>query len=119
MDWYAVTATPEPSPEETEARDRIQSAWKGAPMQNLEVLSMLLDVAREQVIEYAPVLAEGAEIPSRYVYAQLQQIKNLWNAGNVSSDGDLGGDGYTYTPRPLDKTIKNIIRPADGKPHVL
>lgn len=57
--------------------------------------------------------------PSRYVYAQLRQAENLWNAGRVQVSGDLGDGQYVFTPRPLDKTIQQIIRPPDRKPHAL
>ena len=62
--------------------------------------------------------AAGTGVPVNLVYAQLQQAKNLWNAGRVSGGGDVGVEQYTYTPRPLDKTIKGIIRPAHGGPRV-
>lgn len=129
-DWYSV-ATPE-------QESRLVEAWPDAPFQNRETCGMLLDVARDQVIAFAPappapgvlevvdgfVTSTGAgwsptNPPSNYVYAQLQQAINLWNAGRVSSGGDVGVDAFTFTPRPLDKTIKSIIRPIDGKPHVL
>jgi hypothetical protein len=35
----------------------------------------------------------------------------------VSSDGDTGMDSYTFTPRPLDKTIRAIIRPIGAVPN--
>lgn len=110
-DWYSVA-----TPEETE---RLLGAWSDAPIENTELCGLILETAQEQVIAYAPALAEDAVVPSRWVYAQLQQAQNLWNAGRVSSGGDVGTEGYTYTPRPLDKTIRGIIRPVDGKPHVL
>jgi hypothetical protein len=145
--WFTVEGT---TPEEaTAAQERLAAAWNEAPLQNLESCGMILDVAREQVIAYAPD-SEPAELvtttlerlgydadaiaaalaalaldppvstdpPTRYVYAQLQQAINLWNAGRVSSDGNLGDGGYTFTPRPLDKTIRGIIRPVSGGPDV-
>jgi hypothetical protein len=39
---------------------------------------------------------------------------NLWNAGSVSPSGDIGPESYSFTPRPLDKTIRGIIRPTTG-----
>ena len=116
-DWYSV-ATPDQV-------TRLLAAWSDAPFQNEETCGMLLDVARDQVIAFAPapspVDPDDAPVdpPSRYVYAQLQQAINLWNAGRVSAGGDVGVDTFSFTPRPLDKTIKSIIRPIDGKPHVL
>lgn len=52
--------------------------------------------------------------PDRLVYAQLQQAQNLWNAGQANPNGDIGPDSFTFTPRPLDKTIRSIIRPSTG-----
>lgn len=110
-DWYSVT-----TPEQT---TRLLGAWPDAPIENEELCGLILETAQEQVIEYGPELAEGAETPKRWVYAQLKQAENLWNAGRVSGNGEGGVDQFTFTPRPLDKTIKSIIRPVDGKPHVL
>jgi hypothetical protein len=154
MTWYNVS-----TPDEV---DRLESAWSGAPIENVETISALLDVARIQVMAFAadddaPALqvaellrnfgatpttiatilavlqvpgslavdgvfsddfsaafAVDPEPPTRYVYAQLQQAQNLWNAGATSSDGSLGADGYSFVPRPLDKTIRQIIRPTTG-----
>jgi hypothetical protein len=145
-DWFTTEgATPE---EATAAQERLLDAWPEAPLDRLEVCTMLLEVAREQVIAYAPdpgtaeasvaaVLERFAlehklidvlavleldtltDPPRRYVYAQLQQAAVLWNAGRTAPDGSVGDGAFMFTPRPLDKTIRAIIRPADGKPHVL
>jgi len=141
-EWFTVEGT---TPEEANtAQERLAAAWPDAPMSNLEVCSLVLETAREQVIAYAPdpeeapeqitalleslgysaaaiaavldglALDPPADPLRRYVYAQLSQAVNLWNAGRVSSDGDVGVDGFTFTPRPLDKTIRAIIRPTGG-----
>lgn len=140
MNWYSVTTDDE--------QTRLAAAWPGAPIENEELCSSLLEVARGQVLSYAPdpedsaarvtlllgelgytdsttadVLALLAVIPEtppvNYVYAQLQQAKNLWAAGRADENGDIGTEGFSFVPRPLDKTIKNIIRPVEGKPRVL
>lgn len=59
------------------------------------------------------------EVIDRLVYAQLCQARNLYTAGTVRSGGEYGDDQFSYQPRPLDKTIRSIIRPIDGTPHVL
>lgn len=121
VDWYSV--------ETSDEQERLVAAWPDAPIENLELCGLILETAQEQVLAYAPTLEQEVTvidgyvtytvtIPDRYVYAQLQQATNLWNASSVSSDSDLGGDGYTFTPRPLDKTIRSIIRPQDVKPDV-
>jgi hypothetical protein len=106
---------------------RLVAAWPDAPVANVETCGMLLEVARDQVWAFAPeseaddgesVDIPTDDIPNRLVYSQLQQAQNLWNAGRVSSDGNTGDGTYTFTPRPLDKTIRGIIRPIQGVPSV-
>lgn len=106
------------------ADERLLAAWKDAPVETPEVLGFILEAARDQVIAYAPALpavVEGQpepDLPSRYVYAQLQQAKNLLMAGSVARGGDFSEGEFSFEPRPLDKAIKNLIRPVDGKPDV-
>lgn len=115
VQWYTVT-------DET-AQDRLLAAWEDAPIENLEVLGMILSTAQRQVIAYAPALDPDdpdAAYPDDYAYAQLQQAINLWNAGRTAgTEGTLGGDTFTFTPRPLDRTIRQIIRPVNAGPMVL
>lgn len=110
-EWYSV--------ETAEGQERVNADWDNSPIENVDLCEMILETARDQVIAYAPALPEGAPVPLRWVYAQLQQAINLHNAGTVSSAGDAGVGQFTFTPRPLDKTIRGIIRPTDGKLHVL
>lgn len=122
-EWYSVA--------DSDAQERLLLAWPDAPLANLEVCGLILGTAREQVIAYAPeppaddvtvvdgIITSATVTPDRYVLAQLRQAENLWNAGRVNSSGDVGVDTFTFTPRPLDKTVRQIIRPVDGKPHVL
>lgn len=142
-DWFTFDL------EDEAAIERLVLAWRDAPIENPEVCGFLLEVAREQVIAFAPspgtaasavtavlerfglehhmvdvlaVLELGDDIanpPSRYVFAQLRQASNLWDAGRATASGEVGAEGFMFTPRPLDKTIRSIIRPIDGKPHVL
>lgn len=115
--WYTAD-TPE-------AQARIKAAWPDAPIQNAELLGMLLSVARLQVTTFAPAPAPippeepVPDPPDHYVLAQLMQVRNLWDAGRVTGDGETGADGFTFRPYPLDNTIKAVIRPIDWKPHVL
>lgn len=130
----------------TSDQGRLTGAWEEAPIEDEEVLGFLLETARIQVLAYAPASATlGAAIedalarfgvsqhldaalalldaapsdpPFNYVFAQLRQAQNLWNAGRVTSSGEVGMESFTFTPRPLDKTIRGIIRPTDGKPDV-
>lgn len=130
--WYSAADGAEQS--------RLSGAWPGAPIANAETIGFVLDTAKLQVLTYAPkpvaletqlelilhqhgltarlgeVLAlldtDATAPPFNYVYAQLQQAKNLWAAGAADENGDIGTEGYSFVPRPLDKTIKSIIRPT-------
>jgi hypothetical protein len=96
--------------------------WVDAEAIEHFTLETLLEVAREQVIAYAPALPADLdvfEIPTRYAYAQLRQAQNLWNAGRVDAGGSIGDGGDFVMPqRPLDWHVKAILRPAGGRPRV-
>jgi hypothetical protein len=82
-------------------------------------LWQLLELAGEQVIEYASALAEGDPIPARYKAAQLMQAQNLYNAGSVDpATGSTGDDSFVLRPYPLDWMVKQVLRPAAGIPRV-
>ncbi|WP_314473870.1 hypothetical protein [uncultured Microbacterium sp.] len=138
MEWYSAS--------NEEAIDRINAAWSDAPTDDVELCEMLLEVARGDVLAYAPAdtpaeqvtrlltvlgypaatislvvaaLGEVAPVaPARYVFAQLQQAKNLYNAGRVVG-GQVGADGFSFVPRPLSKEIQKVIRPQSGVARVL
>lgn len=111
--WYSLASIPE--------IERLEEAWPDAPTTDQpEICGMLLDIARTAVVSYAGWTADpdDPDVPSNLVYAQLQQAKNLWNAGRAQQDGGVGGEFYTFVPRPLDKTIQQLIRPRKGVPNV-
>lgn len=137
--WYSASTDLE--------QQRLLGAWPDAPIANAELCEFIVNTARLQVLDYAPDPAEvGGELeavlirfdlsdlipdvlavvglaptdpPFNYVLAQLQQARNLWNAGRVTGEGEVGADGFVFRPYPLDKTIKQIIRPISGFSHVL
>lgn len=138
MDWYSAA--------DQESRDRLENAWSDAGKIDEELCEMLLEVARGDVLAYAPadtpaeqvtrlltvlgypaatislVVAALGEVvpgtPARYVFAQLQQAKNLFNAGRIVGDS-AGPDGFAFVPRPLSREIQKIIRPQSGVARVL
>ncbi len=103
-----------------------RAGWLGAPPD--EVLIELLEVARLEVVAYAPPLdptdtetvspAEGAPyvvqtVPEGYRWAQRQHARNVWNASTVNASGGFGaqGEGFGLTVFPLDWSIKQRLRP--------
>jgi len=98
--------------------DSARIAWGDAPTVDA-VLSDLLDSARDQVIEFAPVLAADAPIPTNYRQGQLMQARALWQSTLANSSDQINGDGFTVTVYPMDRTIKNLLRPKRGVPWIL
>lgn len=83
-------------------------------------LFQLLELAREQVIAYAPALEAGAPVPARYRAGQLMQAQNLYNAGAVdpATGADGAGDTFALRPYPLDWMVKQVLRPQRATPVV-
>ena len=99
--------------------DDARGQWPDAEVIPDEVLWELLEVAKHQVIEFAPVLAAGVAIPRHYVKGQLMQARNILNSARV--DAGSGGDGEdTFMIRtfPLDWMVKQQLRPTRTIPVV-
>jgi hypothetical protein len=133
MEWYSAS--------DLASRERLEDAWSDARSIDEELCEMLLEVARGDVLAYAKTTTPGEQVtqlltvlgypaatiavvvaalgevslgtPARYVFAQLQQAKNLFNAGRIVGDS-VGPDGFSFVPRPLSKEIQKIIRPQSG-----
>lgn len=110
--------------------------WRDAPKTDVRLFD-LLEIAKGQVIKYAPdedddgypdsslypgadvFPSNGVSVPTNYRYAQLMQARNLWNAGRVDpANGGIGEDSFIIQPRPLDWTVRQIIRPKRGVPTI-
>lgn len=99
-----------------------RSTWADAPLDDV-ALEQLLDVAKGQVIAYAPALPEPAEgeeqnVPEHYRMGQLMQARNIWNAGKVSTGGEFGEGDFAIRVHPLDWMVKQVLRPRVGVPRV-
>lgn len=96
--------------------DTARDAWRGAPLYDAWLYEILW-AARDQVIAYAPKLADGVVPPPNYRHAQILQARNLWNAGKVDpASGGIGEDSFIMRPYPLDWIIKQILRPKTAVP---
>lgn len=110
MDWYTIVDIEEPE---------VLDLWADIAQLSGETISLLLEVARDQVLAYAPALADPAIIPPRYRLAQMRQAVNLYRASIADAGGQVGDDGsFAISPRPMDWHVKNILRPAKGRPRV-
>lgn len=102
--------TPAATPWATLA-DLQASGWKDRPGDNT-LCQHLLDVAQEQLEEYAPRLVAGAPIPKRYQRAVLLQAREVWAASTRDSGTDtIGVEGLVVRVRPLSSAVRQLLRP--------
>ncbi len=101
--------------------------WVDAESFEDSILTELLEIARMQVLAFAPSIPQDIRpgafgetefVPVNYRRAQLQQARNVWNAANTSPGGDFGTDSYVIQPRPLDWHVKALLRPTRGRPSI-
>lgn len=98
--------------------DTIREEWPDAEHIGDGTLWQMLEVARGDVLEFAPVLAVDAPVPDRYRLAQRVHTRNIWNATRVSPDGGMGEGDFVLRPYPLDWHVKALLRPKRGVPVV-
>lgn len=83
-----------------------------------EFLYELLAMSRTQVEEYAPALPEDTKPPLRYRQAQLMQARNTLNAAKTDPSTSADGELFILRPFPLDKNIRQLLRPKVAVPVV-
>lgn len=91
--------------------------WIEAPAEP-EALDALLEAAREQCEAYAPALPEDAVVPVRYRQAQLMQARALWQSMSANANDSINDGTFSVALYPMDKTIRNLLRPRLGVPIV-
>ena len=98
--------------------DSAREEWDGAPPSDYR-LFQILELARQQVIAYAPALEADDPIPTNYREGQLMQARNLLNAGLVDpASGGVGSEDFVLRPFPLDWMVKQVLRPHSGVPRI-
>lgn len=91
-----------------------RAEWPDAVKLSDRRLFTLLEVARGQVLAYAPEQQPGTLPPVQWRLAQIMQARNVLNASRVDPSGSAGGQDFTLTPFPLDWTVKQLLRPQRG-----
>lgn len=95
--------------------DSARREWDGAPKDDARLYT-LLETARTQCLAYAPATVI---IPSHYRAAQVLQARNIWNASRIDPGASqMNADGFTVTVYPLDWTVRQMLRPIQGRPVV-
>lgn len=110
-------------PDDPEAPDGLQvvrDRWADAPASDDDLLE-LLAVARTECEAYAPKETDPEHPGSDACRAaQLMQARNIWNAGAVQPSGGFGDEhgGFSYSAWPLDRDVKQRLRPKRAVPWV-
>lgn len=87
--------------------------WKDSAAVGDPIVTDLLTAAYEQLLEFAPTLAEGEPVPFRYKLANVYQARELYNAGQ-RGEGDVIGtteSGFPIIARPLITSVRGLLRP--------
>jgi hypothetical protein len=90
--------------------------WPQAESIETPILWMLVDAAREQCIAYAAPTEEGADVPESWRLAHLMQVQSLWQSAKSGPGDTIGPDGLTITVYPMDRTVRNLLRPRRRVP---
>lgn len=103
--WYTIADTVE--------------AWREGARLDPVVLWELLDSARDDCLAYATNSTRTAPrpVPAAWRRAQLMQVIDRYQAGIPSDGGDeLGGQGFTIPWRPMERKVKQLLRPTNRNP---
>lgn len=99
--------------------ERLIELWPGSIDLTPIAIEIVLDAARQQCETYAPTLPAGTGLPARYILAQALQAKSLVTAGFTAAGDQAGGYDQGVTVYPMDWTVRNLLRPRQGRPTVL
>jgi len=92
--------------------------WEDARRMDDALVLDCLEAAQTAVVEFAPVLAEGAPVPVDYAIAHVYHAREV-RAAAARGDGDAVGMGdFVIRPRPLTTAVKQLLRPTRGVPAI-
>ena len=90
-------------------RDEARRFWADAQRIDDADLDVLLDVAHEQCVAYAPSVVEP--VPVSFMLANIYQAREVWAAGNRESQDVIGFGDFAIRARPLTASVKALLRP--------
>lgn len=90
-----------------------RGAWPDATKITDARLQQLIDVAYVPCAAYAPVLADGVEVPANYREANVLAARAVWTAARATADGLGLSDGADLAlPAPvLSSQVLQLLRP--------
>ncbi len=94
----------------------LASAWPGLYDLTDDALDQYLAAAATQCAAFAPQLPAGNPIPDNWRLAQALQARDLSRAGQTVGGSDALDGGVTIWP--MDWTVKNLLRPRQGRPRI-
>lgn len=82
-------------------------------------LYRLLEAARVECVAYiddADLTAPGQPVPLEWLDAQLMQARNIANAAKADPGTSPDGSLFVIRPYPLDKFVRDLLRPQRRVP---
>lgn len=108
----------------------IETVWPDAPTGDepgeTAALDLYLGAAQQQCLAYLDLPVPEGEtdpempdtIPENWRMALLLQARALWQLSVTNPAGEIGQDGFSTTPFPMDWNVKNLLKPASSKVRV-
>jgi len=100
---------------EWQTLDSARAAWLDAPDDDFALFALLQN-ARTAILKYGTTLTDPAEVRAGRRQAQLMQARAVWNATKSNDQGEVGPEGYAIRVYPLDKNIRQLLRPNSALP---
>jgi hypothetical protein len=95
--------------------EQAREDWADAPSSDAQ-LYVILESAKLSIVPYAPALPANADVPANYVQAQLMQARNIWNSTKSDPGDQVGAEGFAIRVYELDRPVKGLLRPKQGRP---
>lgn len=97
----------------------IDELWPESSRLPAASLAHYLKVAHEECWTFLNNAEDPEVIPARYRQAQIMQARARRRSGLVGDSDQIGPDGLTVTVWPMDRSVKQLLRPRTGRPVVL
>jgi hypothetical protein len=93
-----------------------REGWNDSRQLDDPLLYTYLDAARTAIEAYAPASALVSRPSESLRLAQLLQARSVWNVSKSDTGSSIDSEFGTIYVRPLDSSVKALIRPKSAVP---
>lgn len=98
--------------------DYVRDRWIDAPLDD-EVAQSYVDAAQYACEAFAPVLADGVEVPESYRLAVVTQARSIYRSMTGKQDGGSTDPEFVVQTFPLDWQVQQLLRPKRRGPGLI